>query len=180
MLHLRRRSRPLRRWQESLEKGKSAFLQDLKQLAAREVYALARKALKDLADADLEERLVDVFVSKLKAMKKEDKEAVRKAIQDEDSKALVRSGFELSTGSRQKITRAVRDEIAEQADIAYGTEPQVIMGLELKARGEKVVWSVRDYLEELEARAKSAVEKEIQKGERREKPKEEEETIGQQ
>ena len=153
-----------RRWQESLEKGKSAFLQDLKQLAAREVYVLTRKALKDLADADLEERLVDVFVSKLKELKKEDKDAVKKAIQEEDNKALVRSGFELSTGSRQKITRAVRDEIAEHADIAYDTEPQVIMGLELKARGEKVVWTVRDYLAELEERAKSAVEKEIHKG----------------
>jgi F-type H+-transporting ATPase subunit b len=162
------------RWQESLEKEKTAFLQDLKQLAAREVYVLTRKALKDLADADLEERLVDVFVSKLKAMKKEDKDAVKKAIQEGDNKALVRSGFELSTGSRQKITRAVRDEIAEQADIAYGTEPQVIMGLELKARGEKVVWTIRDYLAELEERAKRAVEKEIQKGEEGEKSEEEE------
>lgn len=161
------------RWQESLEKEKSAFLQDLKQLAGREVYVLTRKALKDLVDADLEERLVEVFGSKLKAMKKEDKDALKKAIQEEDNKALVRSGFELSTGSRQKITRAVRDEITEQADIAYDTEPQVIMGLELKARGKKVVWSVRDYLEELELRAKSALEKEVQRGERREKTEEE-------
>lgn len=161
------------RWQESLEKEKRAFLQDLKQLAAREVYALCRKALKDLADADLEERLVDVFVSKFKELKKEDKNVVGNAITEEDNKAVVRSGFELSTGSRQKISRAVRNEIAEQADITYDIEPQVVMGLELKAGGEKIVWTIRDYLADLEERAKSAVEKEIRKGEGKEESLEE-------
>jgi len=162
-----------RRWHESLGQEKDAFLQDLKQLAAREVYVLTSKALKDLADAELEERLVEVFVSKLKGMKKEDKDAVKKAIQAEDNKARVRSGFELSMGSRQKITGAVRDEIAEQADIAYETEPHVIMGIELKAGGEKLVWSVREYLAELEERAKSALDKELRKGEEREKAEKE-------
>lgn len=157
------------RLQESLEKEKSAFLKDLRQLAAGEVYSIARKALTDLAGAELEERLVEVFVSRVKEMEKEHKKAVEKALQAENNKGAVRTGFELSTGSRQKLTRAIRDEIAEQADIYYETEPHVIMGIELTAGGEKVVWSVREYLVELEERAKDALEKELRKGEQREK-----------
>jgi F-type H+-transporting ATPase subunit b len=153
------------RWQESIEKEKGAFLQDLKQLAAREVYALSRRAFKDLADADLEERLIDVFVYKLKELKKEDKGRVRKAIREGENKAVVRSGFEISTAGRQKITKVVREEIADGTEISYEIEPQVIMGVELKARGEKVTWTIRDYLTELEERAKSAIEKETRKGE---------------
>lgn len=160
------------RWQESLEKEKSAFLQDLKQLAAREVYALSRKALKDMAEADLEERMAEVFVSKLKELKKEDKDALRQAIEEEENKAVVRSHFEISTAGRQKITKAVREEIAESAEITYDTDPDMIMGVEFKVRGEKVVWTIREYLMELEERAKSAIENETRKGESTKSPEE--------
>lgn len=153
------------RWQESLEKEKSAFLQDLKQLAAREVYALSHKALKDMAEADLEERMAEVFVSRLKELKKEDKDALRQAIEEEENKAVVRSGFEIPTGGRQKITKAVREEIAESAEITYDTDPDMIMGVELKVAGEKVVWTIREYLAELEERAKRAIESESRRGE---------------
>jgi F-type H+-transporting ATPase subunit b len=165
------------RWQESIEKEKGAFLQDLKQLAAREVYALSRRAFKDLADADLEERMVDVFVYKLKELNKEDKGRVRKAIREEENKAVVRSGFEISTAGRQKITKAVREEISGGTEITYDTDSQVIMGVELKARGEKVVWTIRDYLTELEERAKSAIEKETRKGEGRKSSEESEREV---
>jgi F-type H+-transporting ATPase subunit b len=151
------------RWQESLEKEKAAFLKDLKQLSAREVYALSRKTLKDMAEADLEERMAEVFVGKLKELEKEDKDAVMQAIKKDENKAVVRSGFEISTAGRQKITKAVREEIAESAEITYDTDPELIMGLELKAQGKKVVWTIRDYLLELEERAKSAIEKETRK-----------------
>lgn len=159
------------RWQESLDREQATFLLDLKQLAAREIYALSRKALKDLAGADLEERLADVFVSKLKQMKKEDKDVVRQSIRREENKAVVRSGFELSTGSRQKITKAARGEIAEGVDITYDSDPQMIMGIELKAGGEKVMWSIRHYLAELEARVKRVIEKAAQGEEQEEERK---------
>lgn len=152
-----------RRWQESLEKEKVVFLRDLKQLAAREVVALSRKTLKDMAEADLEERMAEVFVTKIKELKKEDKDALRQAVENGENKAVVRSGFEISEAGRQKITKAVREEITEGAEITYDTDPELIMGLELKAQGEKVVWTIRDYLLQLEERARSAIENETRK-----------------
>jgi len=153
------------RWQESLEKEKDAFLRDLKHMTAWQVYVLSRKVLKDLSDADLEERLVDVFVSRIRGLEKADKEKLVKALREGESKATVRSGFELRAAARQKITGAVREEIAESADLTYKTDPEMIMGIEIKAQGEKVVWSVRDYLSQLHERAKSAIEEESRKGE---------------
>lgn len=158
------------RWLDSLEKEKHAFLKDLKQLTAREVYALSRRALKDMAEAELEERMAEVFVGKLKELKKDHKDAVMEAIRKDENKAVVRSGFEISTAGRQKITKAVREEIAESAEITYDTVPDMIMGIELKVQGEKVVWSIRDYLLELEERAKNAIESETRKGERAKPP----------
>jgi len=42
------------RWQDMLMREKDAFFQDLRGRAARQIYATARRALTDLADADLD------------------------------------------------------------------------------------------------------------------------------
>jgi len=144
------------RWQESVEKEKRTFLQSLERLAVKEVHALSRKALKDLADADLEERIVEVFISRLMTLKNKDRDALRDAMLEE-GKAVIRTGFELSSGSRRKITVAVREGTSEKIEMIYDTDPQLILGIEVKARGRKLGWSARDYLAELEDRAKAAV-----------------------
>jgi F-type H+-transporting ATPase subunit b len=150
-----------RRWQKSIEKEKNSFLQDLRLMTVREVYAISRRALKDLAEVELEERIVDVFVSRFRQLKKDDKDAILKAIREE-SKVVIRSGFELSQASRQKITKMLKEEASGKIEATYDTDPQMIMGIELKSRGEKIPWSVSDYVAELEDRAKAALEKQIQ------------------
>ena len=47
------------RWQDMLVREQDAFFYDLRQRAAKQLYATARKALADLADVELEERIVD-------------------------------------------------------------------------------------------------------------------------
>ncbi|RPH86945.1 MAG: F0F1 ATP synthase subunit B, partial [Deltaproteobacteria bacterium] len=44
------------RWQDMLAREHDAFFYDLRQRAAKQLYATARKALADLADVELEER----------------------------------------------------------------------------------------------------------------------------
>ena len=41
-------------WQEAIQREKESFIQDLRKMAATQVYAIARKAFEDLADAALE------------------------------------------------------------------------------------------------------------------------------
>jgi F-type H+-transporting ATPase subunit b len=68
------------RWQDMLAREKDAFFQDLRGRAAREVYATARRALTDLANADLEARIVDEFIRRVKELDKEKSKQIRKAI----------------------------------------------------------------------------------------------------
>jgi len=152
------------RWEESVRKERDAFLRELRQLAANQVYAISRQALRNLADAELEERLVEVFLSELEEMPEEKKHAMAEAIRKEGNTATVRSGFELSPKLRRKITGAVRHSLAENAEVAYETVPEVIMGIELKSGGEKISWSLESYLNSLEERAKEALEREAHRG----------------
>jgi F-type H+-transporting ATPase subunit b len=156
------------RWQESIQKDKEAFLRELRRLAADQVYAVSRRALHDLANSELEERLAEVFLSELKGMTEEKKHDMAEAIQKEGDTATVRSGFEISSKLRRKITTAVRQSLVENAELAYETVPEMIMGIELKSKGQKLAWSLEDYLAGLEEQAREALERESEKGQERE------------
>src|SRR5450759_1932389 len=56
------------RWQDMLIREQEAFFQDLRQRASQQIYATARRALTDLADADLEQRIVDVFIRRIREL----------------------------------------------------------------------------------------------------------------
>jgi len=151
------------RWQESVQKEKNAFLRELRQLAANQVFAISRRALWDLADAELEERLVEVFLSKMQEMPEEKRHAMAEAIREEGNTATLGSSFEISTKLRRKITEALHRSLAEDAEVAYETVPEMIMGIELKSGGEKMAWSLEDYLAGLEERAGETLDREVQK-----------------
>jgi len=157
------------RWEKSVQKEKVAFFRELRRLAANQVYAISRQVLRDLADSELEERLVEVFLSELKDMPKEKRNDMAKAIRKEGNTATVRSGFEISTKLRRKITESVRESLAGKAEITYETVPDMIMGIELKTKGEKIAWSLENYLDSLEERAREALEREAQTEQRKDK-----------
>lgn len=149
-----------KRWQESVRNEKKSFLRNLRQTVVQQVYAVSRRVMKDLADADTQERVSDAFLSRLKALSSKQKDRLGKAIRNNDNSATVFSGAELSQGERQKITRAVREELSEDAEVAYEIDPDLVMGIEIKGQGEKMAWSVAHYLDELEAGARELLDKE--------------------
>jgi len=151
-------------WHQSLEREQAAFLREFRQLASQQVYAVSRKALGDLANKDLEEQIGDIFVSKIKSLTQEKNEKIAAAIQKEKT-AIIRSGFEISKGLRQKIMRTIHEKMGADADISYKTDRDMIMGVELQSRGQKISWSLKNYLDELERKTREALEKESEKRE---------------
>jgi F-type H+-transporting ATPase subunit b len=57
-----------KRWVEALRSERQHFLQELRHLAGNQIYAVSRRVLKDLADLDLEERIVEVLVERIATM----------------------------------------------------------------------------------------------------------------
>jgi len=147
-----------RRWQTSVQKEKDAFFKGLRDLMGQQVYAITRRTLTDLADADTETQVADVFLARLKKLPSKQKTRIGKAIRSRENSATVLSAFELSPGNRQKITRAIREELAHEAELAYEIDTDLVMGIEVKGHGEKLAWSVRQYLKGLETDAKRLLE----------------------
>jgi len=127
---------------------------NLNQAVARrtqeEVFAIARKALTDLATTSLEERMGDVFTRRLRELDGKAKEALGAALRTAPEPAVVRSAFALPAEERAKIQNAINETFSADIHLRFETAPDRIGGIELTANGQKVAWSIADYLTSLE------------------------------
>ena len=148
------------RWHEAIQREKSSFLQDLRQRAGRQIYAIARRALKDLANADLEERIIDVFIDRIQDLDENSRKGIVESIKKAGKNVTINSAFELPQNTQQRITEAIRKFLGDGIEVKYQTSPDMILGLELKAHGYKIAWSLDNYFESLESEIREALEEE--------------------
>jgi F-type H+-transporting ATPase subunit b len=137
------------RWQDMLVREKDAFFSDLRQRAAKQLYATARKALRDLADADLEERIVDEFLRRVRELDAEKSIQIRNAISGGGNNVIIQSAFSISEQRRAQIEEVLKKQITNGFTIRYLQKPDIVSGIELRVNGHKIAWSLNEYLEAL-------------------------------
>ena len=116
----------------------------------QEVFAIARKALTDLATTSLEERLAEVFARRLREMDGKAKAGLAEALKSASDPAVVRSAFDLPEEQRTAIQNALDESFSANIRVRFETAPDVVSGIELTTNGQKVAWSIADYLASLE------------------------------
>ena len=134
---------------KSLQSDAENLNQALLQLTQQEVFAIARKALTDLAGAGLEERMCDVFMDRLRKMDVESKAGLAKALTTASEPAVVRSAFDMPPAQRSALQKALNETFSADIHIRFETAPNLVSGIELVSNGQKVAWSIADYLEAL-------------------------------
>jgi F-type H+-transporting ATPase subunit b len=139
------------RWRETLRQEKDSFLQELRQRVNEQVCHIARKAMKDLADADLEGQIVNTFIERLKNLGDKEQKTMIASMGNGGHPITIMSAFEIASNDRQKITKALKNSVKEDIEVEYQTSPDMILGIELRSHGHKLAWSLDDYLESLEA-----------------------------
>jgi F-type H+-transporting ATPase subunit b len=125
------------------------------QLAKDEVFGIARKALADLATASLEERMSDVFIRRLRVLDAKEKNLLAAALRGSSEPALLRSSFELPPQERAKLQNALNEAFSAEVRLRFDSAPDALCGIELTANGQKLAWSVADYLKTLEQKVDS-------------------------
>jgi F-type H+-transporting ATPase subunit b len=125
----------------------------LREMTIHAVFDTARRALADLASVDVEAQLAAAFSTRLRAVPTEAKAAFGAAFQAAGGNADVQSRFPLTDTDKASIRNAVGDTFAMRATLRFDTSPESICGIELSAGGQKLSWSVDDYLDTLEAKA---------------------------
>jgi F-type H+-transporting ATPase subunit b len=119
-------------------------------LTQKEVFAITRKALTDLATTSLEERMGEVFDRRLRELNGQAKNVLGEALKKNSEPALIRSTFDLPAAQRAAIQNALNETFSADIHIRFETSPDLVSGIELSANGQKVGWSIADYLASLE------------------------------
>lgn len=131
------------RWHEDLERDQTAFFDELRSRAATKILEIARRALADLASAELDGCALDAFLKKLPS--------IGKSCADGD--VMIRSAGDLSAEARRRIEAALPG-----ARVRFERAPQMPWGLELRMNGKRIGWNPESYLGALEENVRQALE----------------------
>lgn len=152
------------KWAASLRREQENFLQNLKQRLAQEVVAISRRALKELGDQELEQRLTEVFLDRLRLLPPEEQAAIQESVQETGGELLITTAFELSEETRQKIAAQVQEQFGRGLALRFATSGELLAGLELLTSSRKLAWSLGSFLDSLEEDLSQAFQ-ELDKGE---------------
>lgn len=137
-------------WRRELADEKDSFLSDLRQKAALHVANVARTALSAIADADLEAQAAEKFIAKLRDLDKEEIESLRKAAKEAEDPISIESAFDLAGPIKGKLTKAVRETIADDLEVDYTHADDLTLGIRFRVGPRAVEWSLDAYLDRLE------------------------------
>jgi len=155
-------------WQEALARQQEDFLKELRQQMGREAGEIARSALRDLADVQVETRMADLFLMRLQELNPEQRQRISDSIRKANGRVTIQSAFELPAGLQQTIRDGLREHILveEGLDVHFKTEPALISGIEMRVHGHQVAWTIQSYLADVEARIRQAINEKIQEGQK--------------
>jgi F-type H+-transporting ATPase subunit b len=135
--------------QETLRSDAKNLSQAIARRTQDEVFAISRKALADLATTSLEERMGEVFTRRLREVDGKAKETLGAALRTTSGPAVVSSAFDMPAEERAKIQNAINETFSADVHLRFETAPDLVGGIELSANGQKVAWSIADYLASL-------------------------------
>ncbi|MEP6763695.1 MAG: F0F1 ATP synthase subunit delta [Gemmatimonadaceae bacterium] len=137
-------------------KSAQALRSDAQQLRASisrtaqdQVFAIARKTLVDLASTTLEKQSVDAFAQRFRSIDASVKTGLSKALASASEPAVVRSAFDLPAEQQAEIQKTVNETMSAEVKLRFETAPELVSGIELTTNGQRVAWSIADYLSSL-------------------------------
>ena len=136
--------------QDALNRDRQSLNDEVTRRTREEVFAIARKTLTDLSGTSLEERMCDVFTRRLRELNGEAKEGLAKALRASHDPVLVRTAFDLRAEQHAAIQKALNETFSADIHVRFETAPALVSGIELTANGQKVAWSIAEYLASLE------------------------------
>lgn len=147
---VRKESTVLRsKFEESLKQQEQEITDRLKRKTKDAVFEIAKKTLSDLADVNLEQHVVTVFIEKIRSLDGGAKTKFIDALKNNEGSVTVKSVFELSMGSKQELEKAMEKITEKQNDFQYQLEPELVSGIKIETASYQLSWTIDSYLDAL-------------------------------
>jgi len=145
-----------KKWKDTLQEEKSTFLNELRRRACEQTCAVARHALRDLANSDLEKLVMDVFITRLKEMDKKEWKAINQSLLKTKNKITILTAFDMAENNKKIFLNLLREQFSNDTEVTFKTSSDLILGMECIVADRKIAWSLDHYLDELEKNIKEA------------------------
>ena len=132
-------------WQRELEAEQESFLKSVKKHGCQAIVHIAKQVLQDLSSLSLERQIVDVLLNKLRNLNEEQK----KALTMEAAPVQIITTFALNDDLRGELTKAMQ-QFVPQSEPVFKESPELLCGIEIRGEGQKICWSIADYIHNLE------------------------------
>ncbi len=154
------------RWAASLQQEKKEFITQLRDRTTREIIQISGKALQSLGNLSLEQAVADVFVQRIEFIREEVWDTLRSSVRIEDGNEeehafTIQSSFEQPADQQEKIRTLLQQKIGREIPIHFEVLPKSSWGIELRIGGNRIAWTLDDYLEELQEKVTSEFDHDI-------------------
>jgi F-type H+-transporting ATPase subunit b len=135
---------------DSLRNEVSQLNQTLMRKTEQAVFSITRKTLADLSSISLEQQIVEVFSSRLHSLDETSKSLLTEAIKSAAEPGVIRSAFDLPDAQRARIQQVLNENFGTDIPLNFETAADLVSGVEFSINGQKLAWSIAEYLRVLE------------------------------
>ncbi|MCU0242382.1 MAG: F0F1 ATP synthase subunit delta [Vicinamibacteria bacterium] len=147
-----------RTWEAHLEDEREDFAAQLRQRAGHQVIDIVRRILGDYAGADLASQVAGTFADRLAELDDATKTKLSATADRTDGPARVESSVALNPDARARITRAIHAQIAQDIEVEYQEDGNLLLGARLSIGEQTVEWSASRFLSRLETTLDETIE----------------------
>lgn len=138
------------RWHEEVEIEKATFLLQARKGIAQQACDIARKALHDLVDTELEHQLIALFLRRIDQMDTTERTELAEIIRQQQEPITVATGFELEPAVENEIHKTLLELGGSSIKTRFIRSDDLLCGIALLLPDHKVAWSFEDYLDGLQ------------------------------
>lgn len=158
-----------REWYASLEREQQDVLESVRQRAEESLFNIARRALSDLADDDLNERVIDTGIQRILRADPHDFEDLRPPL-GAPAPVCVRSSIPLTQAQQQQLCAALDQLLDRDTSPRFDVVETLQAGLEVRIDGHRFGWSMTQYLDDLQQTLDELLQRRIERAQRAHPP----------
>ena len=142
------------RWRAELEREQRDYRQTLQREAGQRLLALARRALHDLANAELEAQMASALLARLQTLDSETRQTLARSVQDG---CTVVTSFPLPDSQRRTLAAGLRQILATDLVPDFRIDPAASLGVTLETSSQRLTWTLDSYLDGFAAELRALI-----------------------
>lgn len=142
--------------EKSLQEEDENMNHEIAILTHKEVYSVAGKVLKELANSSLEENIIQIFIKQLHGLKEDD---IKKLKSSDKAGIIIRTAFELTHVQQNEIKNEISKITGKENPFVFEVKSELVSGIELTVGGFKLSWSIEHYLNAIQKDLKDLLQK---------------------